>query len=286
MGVKMVTGIQNLIIISRKEFSTLLNNWVILVILSAYSLFIIVTVFNFYNSLNGNSSGELLFGYNAGLAASNYLFSCLTLYGAIVGIMIGCSSISCERHNKSLNTLIVKPVYRDTIINGKLAGSTMFLIFVLSFTTVFYTTGILILCGNSLESYLFDYVTHTIVVLGYSIVYVMVFLSLSMLISIIIKDQAFAMLLGFTLLYISDLMRSVDFAMNLSTLLGNDGIYDKLVYLSPSGSLWAVQQKLFENTSGLMDVISSIFPDVLKFLICVIVACFLSYSLFNRSDIA
>ena len=67
----------------------------------------------------------------------------LTWCGPIIGVIIGCSTISAERMGNALNTLITKPVYRDTIINGKIMGSLIFFAAYIFFIMLIFTAGFL-----------------------------------------------------------------------------------------------------------------------------------------------
>lgn len=75
-------------------------------------------VLSFILNMNGQTSNnmadEQLFSLMLGW--SKTIMSC----GTIIGIMIGFSTISSEKFGKALNILVTKPLYRDTIINGKI----------------------------------------------------------------------------------------------------------------------------------------------------------------------
>ena len=129
-----------LVIIAGKEFKELLSNrWVLLVIV-ALLVYLCSWTYDFYSVLSGGVPGaELMFGENLGVAADNYVFFGMCWFGTILGVIIGCSTISAERIGNALNTLVVKPVYRDTIINGKLLGSLAFLVTIMAFYVAFIT---------------------------------------------------------------------------------------------------------------------------------------------------
>lgn len=153
----MMTNLRNLM---RKEFQDLVNSRMVLVILLGFFAIIVFHIYYSYTMLSDGEISQLLFGSNVGLALANLLLSVfVTYFGPIVGVMIGCTSIANERHKNTLNTLLVKPVFRDTIINSKILGSLLFLALIIGTSIIFYTSCIFILCGSSLSSALFDYLT-------------------------------------------------------------------------------------------------------------------------------
>ena len=220
------------------------------------------------------------------MAAANSLFVSLTWYSSIVGIIIGCSIISSERAGNAINTLVAKPVYRDTIINGKLLGSLAFLASVMVFVIALNSAGFMIACGSSLAPFLTDYISRIPFIFAFAMVYVTVFLSVSMFMSILIRAQSFAMILSFFTVLISDLMYNASFALNLDNLFPGHGIGQLCVYLSPAGSLYGILMTFFNTSIGATDAFILIIPDILKFLIYAAIATLLSYILFIRRDIS
>jgi len=77
----------------------------------------------------------------------------LCWYGSLVAIVLGFTSISEELDGKALNNLLVKPLYRDTIINGKIIGTLGFALCLFLFTTALYTIFMFIYYGVILNSF-------------------------------------------------------------------------------------------------------------------------------------
>ncbi len=258
-----------------------------LIVLAAFFIYIISTVYLFYTVLNGIHPGQLMFHENTGIAADNYVFFTLAFYGTIMGIIIGCSTISAERMGNALNTLIVKPVYRDTIINGKLLGSLVFLAIVIIFYILIFTLGFLLLCGNAIAPFLVDYFSRLPFVFLFVMVYTTVFLSISLFISLLIKNQSFAMILSTLTVYISMMLYLPSVATNINNILPGYGLDSLCVSLSPEGTLWLqVQPKFMDVNLGAYDAFISVLPEFTRFLLYIIIVMALSYIIFVRRDIS
>ncbi|MCD6095154.1 MAG: ABC transporter permease [Thermoprotei archaeon] len=109
-----------ILVIARKEFSDMIRSkrlWIILFILilihiGTYSMVRYASVSN----LKGTRKLLLIRGI------SN-LTSSIAILGPILGIALGYDAISGERERGTLKLVLARPVYRDSVINGKaLAG--------------------------------------------------------------------------------------------------------------------------------------------------------------------
>jgi ABC-2 type transport system permease protein len=277
----------NTLNIARKEFVDLLSNRMVLIVLIAFIIYVVSTVYLFYTVLTGGKPGvQLMFHDNTGVAAANYVFYTLSWFGTIIGLIVGCSTISSERIGSALNTLVVKPVYRDTIINGKLLGAVVFLASVMVFFIAIFTSGFLILCGNALVPFMLDYLSRLLFVFLFIMVFVGVFLSLSVLISLLVRDQAFAMILSTLTVYISLVLDFPDVSSNLNNILPGYGLDNLISGISLYGILWRAQPVLMNTGSSAYDAFISIFPDFIKLLLFAVIALVISYIVFLRRDIS
>ncbi len=270
--------------IARKELVDLLSSKMVIVILSGYFLVVLFSILYLYNTLSGG--GSLEYGNSIGMAFSNNLFSMLAkYYGPIVGVMIGCMSIASERHKNALNTLLVKPVYRDTIINGKLLGSLAFLALVIGVTIAFYTSGLLVLCGDALAPTLGDYVSRLPIVFIFSMILISIFLAISVLLSILIKSQAFAIIMGAIVVYLSNTIEI--YSGIIARFFPGRELYvhDLITSLTPTSRLLSVRNNLFDSSCSAWDSFQMVLPDMLKFLLYVVILCIASYIVFIRRDV-
>jgi ABC-2 type transport system permease protein len=277
----------NLMSIARKEFADLMGNRIVLFIIISFLIYLVFWTYDFYNVLNNGIPGtEVRFGDNLGIAADNYIFFLLCWFGSILGIIIGCSTISSERVRHALNTLMTKPVYRDTIINGKIIGSLVFLATIMLLVIVIGTSIILILCGSSVAPYIFDYISRLPFIFIYAMAFVMVFLSMSMLFSLLIKDQAFAMILSTIMVYVSYKYTTTVYN-NLNNIFPGNGITGVLASLSPYSMMWqgGVQEHFMNTSLGAYDAFLTILPDFFKLLLITIVIMSINYIIFVRKDL-
>jgi ABC-2 type transport system permease protein len=278
----------NVMVIARKEFADLLSNRMVLLIVVAFMTYNVFWAYDFYNVLNGGKPGaQILFNDNMGIAADNNVFFLLCWFGTILGVIIGCSTISSERMGNALNTQTTKPLYRDTIINGKILGSLTFMAIVTVFMIFIYTSVIFILCGSAVAPFMFDYFSRLPFVFLFVMVFVLVFLSLSMFFSLLVKDQAFAMILGTLTVYVSYLFTSI-VTHNLNNILPGNGITGFLTSFSPYSIMWegGVQQKFMNTSQNAWDAFLAILPDFTRLLLLVIVIMAINYTIFVRRDIS
>lgn len=277
----------NVWVIAKKEFTDLISNRLVLLVLIALLIYSLSDIYNFYVVLNGWEPGaHLLYNQNLGISADNNVFMGLTWFGTIIGIVIGCSMISSERAGNALNTLVVKPVYRDTIINGKLLGGIIFFSSIIFFFIAIFTAVFFVLCGSALAPFLSSYFSLLPFVYIYIMVFVLVFLSLSMLISLLIRDQAFSMIISILTVYIS--MNGSDISHNLNNLFPGSGLGQLVVSLSPYSMLWdgGVQNRFMNTSLGAWDAFLGVLPDFVRLSLIVVVTLVLSYIIFVRSDIS
>ncbi|MDI6897873.1 ABC transporter permease [Methanocella conradii] len=273
----------NTLIIAKKELDNLLNSRFVILVLVVYIFLIILKLYSFYDQWSsGYIWGSIL------QASLDNLLGTITLYSQFVAVIIGFSAVSSETSNNALSTLIVKPLYRDTIINGKLIGAFGFIACIVGLVIMFYISGLLLLCGNYIAPVLQDFLIRAPLVLVISIIYTMVFLSLSMLISITLKNQAFALTMSVLTIIISDLIVNVNISGNIMLLFGgNEEIAYVVSGLSPSGILGNifVHSEVFNPAFSVVDAIHLTIPHLTKLIFYVGITIIAAYSIFMRRDI-
>ncbi len=276
----------SVLVIARKEFGDLLSSRIIIVTMAVYLLLVSYSVYGFYMDASANRSMSLL-----GSTVGSILYV-LTGYGSIIGVVIGVVSISKERSNSALNVLVSKPLYRDTIINGKLIGSVLFLACMFCLVIAFYTSGLFLLCGSTIAQWAFDYVIRLPVAFFISLVYVMIFMSLAMFISTLIKDQAFATIMSVIAWDLIEFIRNAAFADNLAWLLTRVFSWDYnsvnhwIGELSPGTIIfWISNNRFFEPELQVMNV-PPMEVEVAKLLVFLVAAVVVCYIGFVRSDVS
>lgn len=277
---------RNIFVIAHKEFIDLLYNKMVFIVLVIFLVYIMSIIYSFKVTLDNTNPGiQLMFGNNTGIAAANYIYYTLAWFGSILGIVIGCSAISTERIGGALNTLASKPLYRDTIINGKIAGSLLFLACVEIFYIAIFTSGFLVLCGNALIPFLQDYFLRLPFIFLFIMTFTLVFLSLSMFISLIIRDQAFAMILSTLMVYFSlffaisklSVLDKIIPGLNLGSLMMNMSLYTIVLN---------VQRSLMNTDSSAYQAFQSVVSNFVTLLLFVAAVMIINYIIFIWKDIS
>jgi len=279
----------NTLILTKKEFENLINNKIVFIIIIIYLFFITTTIFDYYAELSQNVTTfdnlamDILLG----------IWFVLTEYGSWVGIVIGFSLISNERTNNALNTLIIKPLYRDTIINGKFLGALGFIGCLFGFTITIFISALLIVSGSSIAPVLQNIMERIPFIFALSVINVMIFIVFSMLISLIVRDQAFALISCVIIKTILNMIPNVNVTGNIYYLLTNDiSIKDDQIIrfiseLSPQGiSLVLTNSNFFNPSISLWASINSMGFEIARLFLYMIILIVLSYIVFIRSDIA
>jgi ABC-2 type transport system permease protein len=280
---------RNLFRVSQKEFVDLLSSRMVLIILAGFFIIILLSFINLNYAVPvvlQTGIGVRMEHVNSfGLFFSDWLFmNLIGFFGPIVGIIIGCSSIVSERQRNALNTLLVKPLYRDTIINGKIIGSLAFLALVVTCAMAFYTSLVLILYGNLIAPTLGDYISMLPIIFIFSMTMISIFVSMAILLSLLIRNQTFALIFSTIILYLFDNMEG--YAHLISGIFPEKDIIvrDLLVGLTPTGSLMSIRNNLFISSRNILDSFQVVLPDLIKFLLYVTIACVVSYIIFVRRD--
>jgi ABC-2 type transport system permease protein len=218
----------------------------------------------------------------------NQITFMLSRYGAILGIAVGFLSIAGERHSGALNALVSKPLRRDSIIVGKTIGALGFLVCIFVLAGAFLTSGLLILASGTIAPVIGDYMVRMPLAVVTALLYTMVFFFLAMLISLLIDNYAFALILSLLSWTISGLMATYVFAGYIGAFLGDeDKIGGLIVDLSPDGMIKNVSYKALTNFNlDLSTCFDHMWPEVLKLGALAAVLLVLSFVAFRRRDIA
>jgi ABC-2 type transport system permease protein len=136
-------------IIAKKEFSenlrstrfiTLFGLFLFMLLLSAYQgTQDYKSELENYNELMGTDGADIpkpsILTVFQGLLGTR-MGSGITIIGAIIGIVIGFDAVSGEREKGTLKFLLTQPLYRDTVINGKLLGFTLLIFTVVLISSI------------------------------------------------------------------------------------------------------------------------------------------------------
>lgn len=280
---------KNVLNIARKEFSDLLGSKIIILALAVYVLFIIISIYGSYLDL----SQGLIKPDNVFENAVGGIPPILTYYGSFLAVMIGVSTIGIEKQNYALNTLIVKPLFRDTIINGKLLGAVFFLVCAFGLITILYVSGLFIVFGGYLAPYLTEFFIRLPIILVVSITCALVFLSVSMLLSILVRNQALAYILGIVVIVVDDTLKNEAFAGNIGYIseawfgVNDQSIIHFVAGLSPTNLIYYIGiSDAYSPMISLFRCVQIIEPYLMQLLLYLVVSVVSCYIVFLRRDIS
>jgi ABC-2 type transport system permease protein len=258
----------------------------VLLIILLFLAYSITWVYHFSETANGHGPPGAMLGigtYSVGTAAAAHVFNFMTMFGMIIGIVIGCSAIASDRAGHALNTLLAKPLYRDTIINGKILGSLGFLATYLALVMAVFTAALLVFCGSALAPSLGDYLSRLPFVFVYALVFVGVFLGLGMFVSVLVRDQAVAMILAVLVMFLSEFSYLSD---NINYAFPGLGLKSFFEGLSPNTLTIQANLVWLDSSRSAYDAFNTVLPDVEHLFIFIVIALVLSYIVFVRRDIS
>ncbi|CAJ36186.1 ABC transporter permease [Methanocella arvoryzae] len=292
---------RNIGVIAVNEYTNLLRSKLILVIGAIYVLLFVKVMIEIQAPGNEAYSQTLSMIHMMGVGDSDYYTSVLLwnigyvlwYYGAFFGMVLGVYTVAAERYNNTLNTLTVKPLYRDTILNGKLLGCSLFILSIFVLSILIYTGYIQFFWGGSFISLAEGYFVRLPIIALISLLYVLFFFSLSMLISLIVTDLAFALILSMMVKCFFVDALSVEISGKLTTLLGmNFNTGNPFHDFIPNGIMSSIFKKPIESnnilrpSNDLILALSESMPNVVKLLLYVVILVIISYIIFLRRDVA
>jgi ABC-type transport system involved in multi-copper enzyme maturation permease subunit len=201
----------NVFLIATKEYKDAMNNklflvvFLLLVVLTITSIIVASLLFQ-SKVLDYQKSIQALKESGKIIAFSEPQFSPLKLLrgfvdyleiiGAVLGIVLGYYSIAKEKNRRTLQLILTRPVKRADIISGKLLGNTL-----LIGTTVIFIGIIswlsLVFIGHAALSGLEN--IKLLIVILLSIIYVVMFFSLSSFLSLKMKNLSNALIICFVI---------------------------------------------------------------------------------------
>ncbi|MDI6898020.1 ABC transporter permease [Methanocella conradii] len=271
----------NVFNIASKEFNDLINNRYILVVLALYFFMIAYMVYNVYSELP-----ELMLNGDLLAHTLQYYNNILVMYGVLIAMVIGFVAVSLEWKTSALNTLIVKPVYRDTIINGKFVGALGYLLSLFLIATIVYIFALVLFCGAPFVSIILDFISRAFPLFAASLLYVLVFFFLSMLLSIITKGQSYSLILC---IFLWNVVRGGSTLGFIATVLYSTGLMNYmdacnlLFSATPDTIRSNLSSAILDPSTGIVSIFSPI--ELGKLVLYVIVMVVLSYIAFLRSDV-
>lgn len=182
----------NLLTLYRKELADHLNSKRFFIILGLVAILGLSSIYSSAYGLRDAVSDEnntfvflKLFTTSGGSIPS--FLSFLSFLGPLVGLALGFDSINSEMANGTLSRVLAQPIHRDSIINGKfLAGVSVISIMIFSVGFLISGLGILLI-GIPPTA---EEILRLLVFLLFTIVYISIWLAISQLFSLILKQMA------------------------------------------------------------------------------------------------
>ncbi len=177
-------------IIAIKEFSDNVASkrfLILFLLLSILSILSAFTVSNRFYGGNLKSFSDLL---TTGSLSLIYLIG---VVGPLIGISLGFDCISREIESGSLMLLLSCPVHRDEILNGKILGGLLTIILALGTSITLLIGFIMIQIGIAPN---FNEILRLIIFFLASIIYILCYMSLSILTSIIFRRSSISLLVS------------------------------------------------------------------------------------------
>lgn len=262
----------NTYIVAKKEFIDLINSKMVLIMLIWYILTFMFSFLNLLQSFDNNPGNGIT------LLSTSLVYN-LCYYGSLLAIVLGFSSMSIELDRNAINTLLVKPIYRDTIINGKLLG-TLSVVFCLILLTIgLYLCYITMFINAGIIK---DFIGILPLAVLLSILCITFFFALSMLICMKFKDQSFCLLLGFlSWIFFFYLLPNQLFSGYLSYYFNSVSLNYVISGLSP----YTILYNILEYSSIEM-AFAHHFTEIVKLALYCFTTLILTYVSFIRRDIS
>lgn len=179
-------NIRNVITVAQKEFADSLWSPVFLALLVTFTL--VTFVFSYQQGLaaerlsrmGGESTSVLMLGLKG-------ISGIITWFAPLIGIALSFDAVIREQKSGSMNVLLTHPVFRDTIIMGKLLGFMLTLFLVLSISVAVSVGTLLVLIGEVVSTM---ELTRIALYILFTFLYALVFLGIGVILSIVVKDAA------------------------------------------------------------------------------------------------
>lgn len=296
--------------IARKELVDHLSSVRFLIIFAILTILILCSAYQGVQQFFKGNSTMIGPGQSAFLSVFTYgITENIAIVGSILGIAIGFAAISQERESRSLITLLTHPVFRDSVINGKLvAGACVltlaaFTAIALGLATTITLTGVV-----PTEEELARLLTF----MGISALYMVMWLGVGVFFSVVMRDVASSLLASIiTWLVSASLIYSI--AGVIATIIapfggGKEGwerhfqVFRAVTRFSPTYCYRYVAQSVLGSPfhgggiivkpgtppptpPNLLECLAMSWPEIMVIVVVLVAAFATSYVLFMRQEI-
>ncbi len=188
-------------VIIKKEFSDHISSYRFLLLFLIIFMVSLALVYMAAGSMREELSGETLprFVFLMLFTSSKIKFSLIQFiayFGPLIGLMLGFDSVNRERNEGTLSKLLAQPIYRDTVIVGKfLAGLITITFMIVSIVLIITGLGLFEVGVKPGAEEFFRIIVYMVI----SIVYISLWLGVSILFSVVFRSVATSAMAVFTL---------------------------------------------------------------------------------------
>lgn len=177
---------KKVLIIAKKEFADRLMSPIFLSLLGTLILAIFaVTYREILQTELYSQIGEMPVPPSAVLEGFYSTSLMMTWFSPLVGIALSFDSVIKERKSASLNVLLTHPVFRDTVILGKMLGAVLLLLVVMLVSSVVSLGTIILLLGAKVSAIELSRISVWFIL---TFLYTLVFLGIGLVCSIFLRE--------------------------------------------------------------------------------------------------
>ncbi|KJR49440.1 hypothetical protein UF75_0280 [Desulfosporosinus sp. I2] len=302
-------------IIASKEFKTAFKDKVFLVITALFLLLSIISVYIGSSTKNAEirvyldivellkSQGATSFPLSPKLfplAILQNIIDYVSIIGAVLAVFLGFDAFSGERENGTLKLLLVRPLYRDQLVTGKLLGGGLVIGVLLCVTLVFNTLLFSIVSGLIPS---FNELSRLLVFIALAFCYMMIFYIVTLFVSIKTGERTFGFLImmvvwvfvSFVIPQLADSQRSFAYTLNATaqtvTQMPSDTVISKGIEIfSPAVQFQNVGKDLLQGVAetaamNVFDILSRQALALLYMLVPGAIFLLASYRAVQKEDV-
>lgn len=234
------------------------------------------------------------------LSVLSNIVSYVSMIGAVVAIFLGFDSFSGERNSGTLKLIAVRPVYRDQIVSGKLAGAAMVIGGLLGIVLIFNLILFILVSGITPTG---NEIARLLTFFLLAFIYMMAFYASTLYVSLRTNNSAFGFMLmmiiwvtiSFVLPQLADSQRNFAYALNNTaqtiTQVPSDTVISKAIEIfSPAAQFQNVGRDLLQVVPetaniGIGKLILGQISAIIEILIPGIMVVLLSYKAAQKEDV-
>jgi len=307
--------VKQVLIIASKEFKTAFKDKVFLVITALFLLLSIISVYIGSSTKNAEIKAYLdIVALLKAQGATNFplspqlfplailqnIIDYVSIIGAVLAVFLGFDAFSGERENGTLKLLLVRPLYRDQLVTGKLLGGGLVIGVLLCVTLVFNTLLFSMVSGLIPT---FNELSRLLVFIALAFAYMMIFYIVTLFVSIKSGDRTFGFLtmmvvwvfVSFVIPQLADSQRTFAYALNATaqtvTQMPSDTLISKgLEMFSPAVQFQNVGKDLLQvvsetATMKVFDILSRQALSLLYMLVPGVIFLLASYRTVQKEDV-